>query len=230
MYINENILPDYLYFFRIMSNELRLKIIVLLMQRENLVRKEIMQEFAISDKTFWASLQILRKYDMVRMVKMGNATVYRLSNKLKMILSGHYDVEVDDNSKPVNMDMLMNRKREETRQTRIELLRQQAEYLKEDVHTGFWIPKKIWDLTHLRHRERLLLAEICAYEDGCYLTNKEMGRFLGILERYVRESITDLRSRKLIREERIDGKRVLYITVGDDANNKSKEKKNGENN
>ncbi len=79
---------------------------------------------------------------------------------------------------------------------------------------GVWIPKEIYLNTNLSWTEKILLVEINSLDtgEGCFAGNEYLGKFLGKSSGSIANTISQLRSRKIIVDRRFDG-RKRYISV-----------------
>lgn len=76
-----------------------------------------------------------------------------------------------------------------------------SEDLKRDFK-GIWIPKELWEDTHLTKMEMLLFVEIDSlsnYEKGCFAGNTHLGKFLGVSSSRASQIVTSLKKKGYIK-------------------------------
>lgn len=80
---------------------------------------------------------------------------------------------------------------------------------------GLWIPKRIWEAKWLSTNECLLLSEIAAYDDGCELSDIELGVRMRVSVVTVKGAISNLVMTKCLEVVNVDGKRILHNKIID---------------
>lgn len=81
---------------------------------------------------------------------------------------------------------------------------------------GIWIPKDIYLNDDLNWTEKILLIEIDSLDDGngCFASNKHFSGFLGVSERTITSTISNLKNKGFIKNISFNGrKRIIKIRL-----------------